>query len=288
MNYRTTLSALLALCASAAVPLAAAQQTIALWQNGAPGFEQLKNVPEKAADWWVRSVNNPSLVMYAPPAGRANGLAVIIAPGGGHENLVFNGEGVDPARFLNKLGITAFVLKYRLAREAGSPYKLDVHPRQDAYRALRTVRHRSKEFGVDPQRIGMMGFSAGGEVVASVAYGSGAPEAGAVDAIDRTNGKPNFQILVYPGPLGIPAKVEADAPPAFMVAAMDDKCCAKPLITLTERYHAAGVPADVHLYFKGDHAFNMGQRSKQKGLNSWPQRLAEWLEDAGWTKATQQ
>ncbi len=273
---------MLALTTSILVQFAHAQEVIPLWPHGAPGFEQLKDEPEQAADWWVRHINNPSLVVYRPAPGTANGMAMVIAPGGGHANLVFNSEGRDPALFLAKLGVTAFVLKYRLAREAGSPYRLDVHPRQDAYRAIRTVRSRSAEFGIDPRRIGMMGFSAGGEVVASVAYASGAPEAGATDPIDRTNGKPNFQVLVYPGPLGIPEQVPADAPPAFMVAAMDDPCCVKPLLALATRYQAAKVPADVHLYFKGDHAFNMGQRSTQKGLRDWPQRLADWLLDAGW------
>ncbi|MFP5393910.1 MAG: alpha/beta hydrolase [Gammaproteobacteria bacterium] len=261
-----------------------AQLVVPLWAKGAPGFESMKEVPEKAADWWVRSVHNPSLTVFQPAAGRANGTAVIIAPGGGHENLVYTAEGVDAARFLNTLGVTAFVLKYRLAREAGSPYKLDVHPRQDAYRAIRLVRARSCEFGIDPARVGMMGFSAGGEVVASVAYGSGAPTADALDAVDKVNGKPDFQVLVYPGPLGIPSTLPADAPPAFMVAAMDDACCATPIIQLTQLYHQAGIAAEVHLYAKGAHGFNMGQRTTLKSVKDWPQRLADWLEDGGYLK----
>ena len=264
---------------------ATAQAVIPLWEAGAPGFGYLKNQPEKAAHWWVRSVHHPSLTVFKPEPGSANGTAVIIAPGGGHENLVFHAEGTDAGRFFAKRGVTAFVLKYRLAREAGSPYKLDIHPQQDAYRAIRTVRHRAAEFGIDPARIGMMGFSAGGEVAASVAYGSGAPGAGALDAIDKTNGKPNFQVLVYPGPLGVPSKINGDAPPAFMVAAMDDPCCVKPLIELTRLYHEAKVPADIHIFHKGDHGFNMGYRTTQHGLRAWPDRLADWLLDAGWLEA---
>jgi len=254
--------------------------SLSLWKNGAPGFEKRKDIPEQAQDWWVRDINNPSIVIYKPERDNANGTAVLIAPGGGHKNLVFNAEGHDAALFLNKLGITAFVLKYRLARQEGSPYSLDVHPQQDAYRAVRTIRSRAKEFGINPDKIGFMGFSAGGEVVASVAYGSGDGNPKAKDPIDRINGKPNFQILVYPGPLWIPATLDAHAPPAFMVAAMDDACCAKPILDLAQLYHAAKIPAEIHLYAKGDHAFNMGYRTNLKGLQRWPDRLKEWLEDS--------
>lgn len=257
-------------------------QTIYLWKTGAPGFENLKDKPESAQDWWVRDINNPSIVVYKPAKEIATNTAVLIAPGGGHLNLVFNSEGRDAALFLNKLGITAFVLKYRLARQEGSPYSLDIHPQQDAYRALRTIRSRATEFNIDPTKIGFMGFSAGGEVVASIAYASGDGDAKAKDPIDRVNGKPNFQILVYPGPLWTPKTIDSNAPPAFMVAAMDDACCAKPIVDLAQLYHAAKIPAEIHLYAKGDHAFNMGYRTKLKGLHAWPDRLADWLEDSGY------
>lgn len=260
--------------------IAQEQDVIYLWKNGAPGFEKLKNKPESAQDWWVRDINNPSIVVFKPAKELANGTAILIAPGGGHMNLVFNAEGRDAALFLNKLGITAFVLKYRLARQENSPYSLDIHPQQDAYRAMRTIRSRAKELGINPDKIGIMGFSAGGEVVASVAYGSGDGDAKAKDPIDRVNGKPNFQILVYPGPLWIPTSIDANAPPAFMVAAMDDACCAKPIVDLAQLYQAAKIPAEIHLYAKGDHAFNMGYHTPLKSLHAWPDRLADWLEDS--------
>src|SRR4051812_5237270 len=96
-------------------------EVIHLWKNGAPGFEKLKDIPEQAEDWWVRDINNPSIVVFKPAKEIANGTAILIAPGGGHRNLVYKSEGRDAALFLNKLGITAFVLKYRLARQEGSP-----------------------------------------------------------------------------------------------------------------------------------------------------------------------
>lgn len=257
-------------------------QTIPLWENGAPGFEDRKDEPEQAQDWWVRNVHNPSLVAFFPPKELATGTAVIVCPGGGHRNLVYNAEGRDAALFLNSLGITAFVLKYRLAREENSPYSLEVHPRQDAYRAMRLVRSRAAEWNLDPDKIGIMGFSAGGEVVSAIAYPSGDGNPEAADAIDRLNGKPDFQILVYPGPLWIPDRVSKDAPPAFLLAAIDDACCAGPVVRLMQNYFQAGASAEVHVYAKGGHAFNMGERSELKTLHTWPDRLADWLSDNGW------
>lgn len=256
-------------------------QQIPLWPNGAPGFENRREEPEQAQDWWVRNIHNPSLTVYLSSKEQANGAAVVICPGGGHSALVFNSEGRDAAIFLNSIGVTAFVLKYRLARETGSPYALDKHPREDAYRALRLVRNRAQEWGIDPNRLGMMGFSAGGEVVAMVAYASGAGDPNAPDPIDRLSGKPNFQILIYPGPLGIPQTLSADAPPAFLLAAIDDPCCAEPALRLLQMYHAAKLRAEAHLYAQGAHAFNMGKRSQLRTISAWPQRLADWMADSG-------
>ncbi|MDB5120441.1 MAG: 1,4-beta-xylanase [Sphingobacteriales bacterium] len=250
-----------------------------LCEKGAPGFENRKNEPEEAKDYWVKNIHNPSIAVYFPAKEKANGSAVIICPGGGHRILVYNAEGVEAAEYLNNLGVTAIVLKYRLAREENSPYDLNKHPQQDAYRAIRLVRSRAKEWGIDTNRVGMLGFSAGGEVVASVAYGSGKGDPTAKDPIDRLNGKPNFQILVYPGPLGVPEVVPADAPPAFMLAANNDECCSLPVVSLLQKYRTAKVPIEVHIYAKGAHAFNMGSRSEFSSLRAWPQRMADWLLD---------
>lgn len=252
---------------------------VPLWEKGAPGFENRKNEPEEAKDYWVKNIHNPSIAVYFPSKEKANGSAVIICPGGGHRILVYNAEGTEAAEYLNNLGVTAIVLKYRLAREENSPYDLKIHPQQDAYRAIRLVRSRAKEWGIDINRVGILGFSAGGEVVASVAYGSGNGDSAAKDPIDRLNGKPNFQMLVYPGPLGIPEVVPADAPPAFMLAANNDECCSLPVVSLLQKYRAAKVPIEVHIYAKGAHAFNMGSRSEFSSLRAWPQRMADWLLD---------
>ncbi len=252
---------------------------IPLWENGAPGFEDRKDEPEEARDWWVRNIHHPSLTVFLPPDSLATGAAVVIAPGGGHRELVFDAEGRKAAEFFNSIGVAAFALKYRLANEEGSPYSVDEHVRQDAYRALRLVRSRADEWGIDPDRIGMMGFSAGGEVVSMIAYASGDGDPEAPDPIDRANGKPDFQILIYPGPRFVPESIPADAPPAFLLSAIDDPCCAAPTLRLLHGYHAAGIPAEAHIYARGAHAFNMGNRSELKTLSTWPQRLADWMHD---------
>ena len=254
---------------------------IPLWQNGAPGFENRKGEKEEAKDWWVRNVHNPSLTVFFPAKAIANGAAVVICPGGGHRALVFNAEGRDPAKFLNSFGVTAFVLKYRLFREENSPYS-EENAKQDIFRAMRLVRSLAGRFAIDTARIGVMGFSAGGEMAGWVAYDFQNRHTSSNDDVDRLSSRPAFQILVYPGPLAVPASVSPGSPPAFLTAANDDTCCSEPIIRLVEMLRRAKVPVEVHLYAKGDHAFNMGYRSSLNSIKGWPQRLADWLEDNGW------
>jgi acetyl esterase/lipase len=253
--------------------------TISLWPDGAPGFESRRNEPELAKDYWVRNIHNPSITVFLPPKEKATGAAVLICPGGGHRELVFKAEGVEPARYLNSLGVAAFVLKYRLGREAGSPYSVQKHPREDGQRAMRLVRSRASEWGIDPNRIGIMGFSAGGEVASMVAYSPSAGDPAATDTIDRLSCRPDFQIMIYPGPLGIPDALPVDAPPAFFLAANDDRGPAHTISEILSKYRAAGISIEVHLYARGGHAFNMGTRSQLATLKGWPLRLADWMAD---------
>jgi acetyl esterase/lipase len=264
--------------------MAQAQQVIPLWEKGAPGFEARRGEPEQHQDWWYKNIHNPSLTVYAPAPGKANGTAVIVAAGGGHRELVFNPEGVEPAQYLASQGVTAFALKYRLFREPGSKYTIE-HTAQDIRRAMRTVRARAAEWKLDPRRIGVMGWSAGGEVAALVAYPPVGGDANSKDPIERVSARPDFQILIYPGPLGIPAKVPADAPPLFLLGAADDEYVADVLFELTSKYHAAGASIESHIYAQGKHGFNMGQRSQYVSIRNWPPRLAEWLEDRGLARA---
>lgn len=261
-----------------------AQEKIPLWPQGAPGFEDRKGEPEQARDWWVKNIHNPSITAYLPDPTLATGTAVVICPGGGHRELVFDAEGTDAALFFNKLGVAAFILKYRLGREEGSPYDVAVHPKQDILRAMRVVRSRSEEWNLDPSRLGAMGFSAGGEVVNMIAYDDNQGNPADDDPIERSSANPDFQVLIYPGPLGIPEAVSKDAPPAFLLAAIDDPCCSGPTLRLLNAYHKAGASAEGHVFAQGSHAFNMGLRSDLKSIHSWPERLADWMEDTGLLK----
>lgn len=269
------------------LPLMSAAQTkqfvIPLWEKGAPGFEKLRDLPEQAKDYWVKNINNPTLTVFLPPKDKATGSAVVICPGGGHRLLVFNAEGIEPGKFLSDMGVAVFVLKYRLGRDTNSPYQIEINAKEDGCRAMRLVRSRAAQFGIDTNRIGMMGFSAGGEVVDMTAF---TPDAPHNDAIDKQSAKPNFLIQIYPGPLFIPDNIPTNAPPAFLLAADDDACCSPSVVRLLEAYRKAKVPVEVHIFSKGDHGFNMGKRSRLKTINTWPQRLADWLSDNGYLKST--
>lgn len=260
------------------------QEVIPLWPNGAPGSEARKDEPEtKPHPWSIAHIYNPSLTIFRPPAGKANGAAVVIAPGGGHRELVVGEEGYKPAKFLNTLGITAFVLKYRLAREDGSGLSLEKDTPADAFRAMRLVRHRAKEWGLDPKRIGVLGFSAGGEIASMISFGPGKGDPKTADPIDQEDERPNFSMFIYPGPLGIPETLPTDAPPAFVLVANNDGLSAVAL-SLTAKYRAAKRPIELHLLNSGGHGFNMGDRFSELSIKTWPQRMSDWLTDSGFLK----
>jgi dienelactone hydrolase len=274
----------LALVLACAAPLARAQEpdfVTPLWAHGAPGSEAHRNEPEEARDWWVRNVHNPSLTAFLPSAEKATGAAIVIIPGGGHREIVWPPEGLAPARYLQGLGVAAFALKYRLGAAPGSPYDVERDAGADARRAMRLVRAHAAEWGVDPHRIGVMGWSAGGELAALLAYGDTEGEAHARDPIDRQSAAPDFQIVIYPGGRFIPDHLTRKPPPAFFLAAWDDAGAADNIRTLLALYREAGGTAEAHLFAQGSHAFNMGDRSELVTIHSWPQRMADWLADSG-------
>ncbi len=250
---------------------------IPLWNNGAPGFEQRKDIPEQAASYWVKNVNNPSLTVFLPAKEKATGAAVILCPGGGFRELGFVPEGIAAAEYFNSIGVAAFALKYRLPREEGSVYNM-THPRQDGLRAMRLVRSRAAEWGIDPNRIGMVGFSAGGEVVSMTAFGETTGDMNATDPVEKVSARPDFIVEIYPGGAGIPQTLPSEAPPAFLLVANDDDHTDS-VLRIFRLYRAAKIPVEVHVYAKGAHAFNMGSRSKLTTIKNWPQRLAEWMGD---------
>ncbi|MCB1234834.1 MAG: alpha/beta hydrolase [Verrucomicrobiae bacterium] len=286
MKPQATLSGLLALILLPAFTPAIGQdaekdgggEVIPLWKDGAPGYEDKKDEPEVDKNGTVSNVHYPTLTAFRPEAGKGNGVAIVIAPGGGLRQLGMRGEGYAMAKLLAEHGCTAFVLKYRLSREPGVPYKFEEEVLQDGQRAMRLARSRAEAFGFDPNKVGMMGFSAGGEVVSIVSYRSGKGNPDAPDPVDRLDAKPSFQILVYPGPMGIPSKLPADAPPAFMLIAADDGH-ASVLLNLMQRFRESGIDYEAHLYARGGHGFGMGQRSQRVSLQHWTDRLLDWLHD---------
>jgi acetyl esterase/lipase len=283
------LRALLLLCLAVAAPAAAQYVaphpvTVPLWPNGAPGSEARRAEPETARDYWVANVHNPSLTIYAADPKHRNGAAIVVIPGGAHKMLVYEGEGVKAALALNRYGIAAFVLKYRLAREPGSTYTIEGTAAGDARRAVRWVRAHAAEYGVDPNRVGVMGFSAGGELVSLIADNPDPADATSrnapTDPVERQSARPDFQILVFPGPLGIPGRAIAHAPPAFLTAGSLDECCAEPAVALYEQLRKAGIPAELHMYAGAGHAFNLDESSRISVLH-WPDRLVDWMADEG-------
>jgi acetyl esterase/lipase len=255
-----------------------------LWPNGAPGSEARKNEPEQAKDWWVKNIHNPSIDVFLPAKDKATGAAIVVFAGGGHNQIVYGAEGTDPAKFLANLGVVAISVKYRLFREPGSTYTFENATVPDSYRAMRYVRAHAAEWGIDPKRIGALGFSAGGENVSGIAFGSGEGDPKSSDPIERVNGKPNFIMEVYPGGLGIPDVVPADAPPAFFLVSNDDGHTNE-VMDLANKYRKAKASMEVHIFSQGGHGFNMGQRSKFLSVSTWPLRMVDWLIDNGWMKS---
>ncbi len=275
---------MLAVWLLAACPLVSwAQEQIPLWPSGAPGFEDRKETPEIRETFYIRNIHNPSLTVFLPPAEKANGAAVIVCPGGAHRFLTIDAEGNNPAKFFAERGVAAFVLKYRLGRDDKSPfpvYDIEKHAREDAHRALRLIRNRASEWKIDPTRVGIMGFSAGGEVVSLAAFGPEESNADASDPIDRLSGRPNFLVYVYSGPVGIPDAIPREAPPAFLCVAADDKGAARSIDRLYQKYREGGASVEAHIFAKGGHAFGLGTRSKVSAVQHWPDRLLDWMTDS--------
>jgi len=288
---------------------------VPLWANGAPGSEG-KTAPEVVTtnadnERSVTTVNNPSIAPYlVHTAGAGRGApvaAVIIAPGGGHYKLTVDDEGYDVAKYLSGHGVAAFVLKYRLAHEPGSTYTVEGNELDDIQRAIRLVRARAAEWGIDPARGGVMGFSAGGELAVMAAtrfHADGAPPSpteGAGDAIDQQSDKPAFEALMYPGGLGVApaagaapgtgaapqlkpeivARLSKDTPPAFMLCGADDQPgIAQVLPQLFLAFKKAGVSAELHEYAGVGHGF--GLRLSQHGaVADWAQVFVEWMDGRG-------
>jgi len=260
---------------------------VVLWPNGAPGSEG-RSEPEKVrlsdgGERVVSSVHRPSLTVYLPDATTATGAGIVVMPGGGHRELWTDHEGHRVAAWLSAHGVSAFVLKYRLAREEGSSYTVEEHALADARRALRTVRSRAAEWRVDPERLGVLGFSAGGELAALAAMRGEPARADAPDPIERESSRPAFQVLVYPGRSQniVPTP---QSPPAFLLCGADDRPdISEGLASVYLRFKQAGVPAELHVYSGVGHGF--GVRASNTGpVAHWLDRVREWMDGRGLLK----
>lgn len=267
---------------------------VELWPGAVPG-EKAEPGPDKvdpprpgesSPTTRISYVGRPSLEVHR--AADPNGAAVIIAPGGGYNALAFDKEGTEVADWLNSIGVTGIVLKYRVPRrERDTPNEPPPGPLQDAQRALSIVRSRAAEWGIDPARIGLLGFSAGGSLAARAATGFGQRTYPEVDDADRASCRPDFVVLVYPAYLTTPdglalrpeLPVTSEAPPMFLAHANDDRVSPENSAELYLALKRAGVPAELHIYESGGHGF--GLRPNDRPSSTWPARCEQWMRSRG-------
>ena len=253
---------------------------VMLWPNGAPGAAANGGAEKvrltDSGEHIVSNVHAPSITVFLPAA-KGDGASVIVVPGGGHAELWMDHEGYNVARLLTAHGIAAFVLKYRLAREKGSAYTIEGDELGDLRRAIRLVRSEAARWQVSPQRIGVMGFSAGGElaVLSATQDDRGTPDS--ADPVDRQSSRPNFVALVYPAiPAGL--KFSPDSPPAFLLCGNQDQpAISQGLAELYITMRRAGVHTELHIYEGAGHGFGV-RAGNPMPLAAWPQRFVDWLE----------
>jgi len=261
---------------------AGALAPVLLWANGAPGSEA-KTAAESVriteqGEHIVSSVHRPSITPYLPE--RANGAGVIVIPGGGHRELWMDHEGYRVGQWLEEHGIAAFVLKYRLANEPESTYTVEGNELADVQRAIRLVRTRAAEWHVAPDRIGVIGFSAGGELAALAGTRYGTAIQNPKDAIDRESARPAFMGLIYPA---IPKDMHLtkDTPPAFLLCGADDNSAIAegvPALYLALRH--AGVPVEMHVLGGTGHGFGLRETNPPE-IKVWPTLFTNWLNARG-------
>ncbi len=306
LNFKKLVVALI--CAIATLGSLSAQvQVIDIWNGKVPGAiqsDEFKQNVDTSAGWIDKmSVTDPSLYMYPAPAAKATGTAVVICPGGGYVGLAIQHEGLQVAKWFNNLGVTAFVLTYRLPDDAIMENK-STGPMQDGQRAIRIVRRHAKEWGIDPEKIGIMGFSAGGHLASTLSthYNEKVYE-----PEDSTSARPDFSLLIYPvismdstithwgsrvNLLGnapspelvrhfsIELQVNEQTPPAFMALSIDDNAVpVQNSIVYALALQKNNIPCELHLYQSGGHGYGLGKSVNTE--STWPEACRKWLESNG-------
>lgn len=273
-------------------------EVISLWPKDEPG-EQGNIGEEKdtttAKDGLVAgkpvirlgNVSRPTLTIFRPPKDKDTGAAVLVCPGGGYHILAMDLEGTEVCEWLNSIGVTGVLLKYRVPARAGQ--ERHAAPLQDAQRALGIIRQRAKEWNLDAKRIGILGFSAGGHLAATASTNFEKRSYEPVDADDELSCRPDFVILIYPayltvknepGKLAPELNVSANTPPTFIAQTQDDGVGVENSEVYAMALQKAKVPTELHVYPSGGHGY--GLRASEKTVTTWPKRAEEWMRAAGW------
>lgn len=268
---------------------------IVLWPNGAPGekgnigpeAEVERKETRKATR--ITNITSPTLTIFRPPADKDTGTLVIVCPGGGYNYVVADKEGTEIIEWLNTLGVSGALLKYRVPTRKDRPRHLA--PLQDAQRAISVLRHRATDLGIKPDQIGIMGFSAGGHVAACTSTNSEKRAYSPVDAIDETSCRPDFAVLMYPAyltqkdngdKLSPEVPVSEKTPPTFIAMTQDDGVRVESAIFYYLALKNAKVPAEMHLFPTGGHGY--GLRIEGHNVATWPKRAEDWLRNQGLLK----
>ncbi len=236
------------------------------------------------------NVSRPTMALYRPDPARDTGAAVVVCPGGGYHILAMDLEGTEVCAWLNSIGVTGILLKYRVPHRAGQAAY--VRPLQDAQRALGLVRSQAGGLGIDPGRIGVLGFSAGGHLAAALSNNHGARTYPKIDAADEVSCRPDFCVLIYPGSLTVKEQHDAVAPelpvsaantpPTFIAMTEDDFVRVETGLFYYLALKNANVPVEMHLYPRGGHGY--GLRRTEATVTTWPDRVADWMRASGWVK----
>ncbi len=289
---RLTYCLVLLVCAHA-FAFAADPTVIYLWPAGHPTLQganekEITNPPNPQPGQVIRqfkNIHNPSIEVFLAPKEKANGTALIVAAGGGHRELNTGTEAYDLKDWLHSLGVTMIVLKYRLAQTPNYKYTVEGEALQDTQRAIRIVRARAKEWNLNPNRVGLLGFSAGGALAALADIRFDRGKLDAADPIDRESCRPDFVGLVYAGWAPMDITAPKDAAPAFLTSAgLDDAFHARQTVEFYQSLFKVEVPVELHIYGHGGHG---GGTKPRNGIpfGTWHIRFQEWMADLGFLKS---